>query len=357
MTRGRTLPLPSHSRTIRPTATPSPMQRTAMRRFLLPTAAVLVIFGMTACGSSSKTTETPTTTIAPVASGTPTTNTGGPTTVTTTPTTAATATASVTIGSANFPENEVLADIYADALTKAGVKVTTKLNIGSREVYFKELENGTLTVFPEYNGALLDYLVPTSTVSSTAKVDAALAKALPSTLEALNPSAAQDKDSVTVTAAFAAAHHLTSIADLKPIESQVTIGGPPEFATRSEGLLGLEKLYGLTLKFKPLDESGPLSIAALNDGTVQAADIFTTDPSVSKYHFVALQDPKNLFAAQNVIPIVNRKVATPTITATLNAVSAALTTADLVQLVGGVVNDHADPNTVAAQFVSVEKLG
>lgn len=263
----------------------------------------------------------------------------------------------VVIGSANFPENEVLADIYADALRKAGVPVTTKLNIGSREVYFKEMENGTLNVFPEYNGALLGYLQPSATASSTADVDRALAAALPSSLEALSPAAAQDSDSVTVTQAFATAHNLHSIADLEPIESQVTIGAAPEFQNRQEGLLGLQKLYGLQLKFKALDEAGPLTIAALNQGTVQAADIYTTDPSVAKYHFVALADPKHLFPAQNVIPIVNRSVATPTVVKTLNAVSAALTTADLVQLVSGVVNDHADPSTVASQFVTQYHLG
>jgi osmoprotectant transport system substrate-binding protein len=162
---------------------------------------------------------------------------------------------------------------------------------------------------------------------------------------------------VTVTSTYAAAHHLQSIADLAPIQSQVTIGAATEFQSREVGLLGLMRLYGLTLHFKALDESGPLTIAALNDGTIQAADIYTTDPSVAKYHFVSLSDPKHMFPAQNVIPIVNRAVATPAVVNTLNAVSAALTTATLVQLVGGVVNDHADPSTVAAQFVTQEHLG
>jgi osmoprotectant transport system substrate-binding protein len=258
----------------------------------------------------------------------------------------------VIVGSANFPENEILADVYADALRAAGVQVTTKLDIGSREVYFKEMESGALNVFPEYNGALLSYLKPSATASSTADVDAALSSALPAGLQALQPSPAQDSDSVSVTAAFAAAHHLKSIGDLKAIESQVTIGAAPEFQTREEGLVGLQKLYGLTLKFKALDEAGPLTIAALRDGTVQAADIYTTDPSVARYHFVALADPKHVFPAQNIIPIVNRNVATPTVVDTLNKVSAALTTADLVQLVNAVVNDHVDASTVASQFVS-----
>jgi osmoprotectant transport system substrate-binding protein len=334
-----------------------------MRRVLLPTiTATAMLLAVSACGSSSRTTALPTTTTA--SGGSSTTATGGSSTTATGGSSTTTAagggatSSSVIVGSANFSENVVLADIYADALKKAGVTVTTKLNIGSREVYFKALEAGQLSVFPEYNGALLDYLQPTATASSTSAVNAALAKALPSGLEALNSSSAQDKDSVTVTQKYATAHHLTSIADLAPIQSQVTIGGPAEFATREEGLLGLKKLYGLTkIKFKPLDESGPLTIAALNDGTIQAGDIFTTDPSISKYHFVALADPKSLFAAQNVTPIISKKVATPTVTKTLDAVSAALTTSTLEQLVAGVENDHADPGTVASEFVSQEKLG
>jgi osmoprotectant transport system substrate-binding protein len=317
-----------------------------MRRLFLPIIAVVVLVGgLAACSSSSKTASSSTTTAS-------------------SPSTTATSSASstpagnpaVVIGSANFPENEILADIYADVLKGKGVPVTTKLDIGSREVYFKEMENGTLNVFPEYNGALLDYLQPSATASTTAEVDAALAQALPSNLEALQSSSAQDKDSVTVTSSFAKAHNLSSISDLKALGT-ITFGGPPEWKTREQGLIGLENVYGLSINFKPLDESGPLTIAALNDGTVQAGDIFTTDPSVTKYHFVALADPKQLFSAQNVTPIVNKSVATSTITNALNAVSAALTTSVLVQLVGAVVNDHVDASAVAAEFVQQAKLG
>jgi osmoprotectant transport system substrate-binding protein len=317
-----------------------------MRRLLFPIVAALVLVGgLAACSSSSK-----------AASSSATTSSSSVTTAPSSASSTPSGNPAVVIGSANFPENEILADIYADVLKGKGVPVTTKLDIGSREIYFKEMENGTLNVFPEYNGALLDYLDPSATASTTQEVDAALAQALPSNLEALQSSSAQDKDSVTVTAAFAKAHNLSSISDLKALGT-ITFGGPPEWSTREQGLLGLEKVYGLSINFKPLDESGPLTIAALNDGTVEAGDIFTTDPSVTKYHFVALADPKGLFSAQNVTPIINKSVATSTITSALNAVSAALTTAVLVQLVGAVVNDHIDASTVASQFVQQANLG
>jgi osmoprotectant transport system substrate-binding protein len=242
---------------------------------------------------------------------------------------------SVVIGSANFPEDEVLAQIYALALQAKGIKVTDKFNIGSREVYYPEIEKGSISIIPEYNGALLTTSVDkTSAAATTAAVDQALTSGLPASLEVLNPSAAQDSDSVTVTQAFATAHHLTSIADLAPVAKTMVFGAAPEFQTRSDGIPGLQKNYGVTFKsFDPLgDESGPITIAALVDNKVQAADIFTTTPQIATDHLVTLTDPKNNFAAQNVIPLVYKKAATPAIVTTLNLISAKLTTESLITL-------------------------
>jgi osmoprotectant transport system substrate-binding protein len=263
------------------------------------------------------------------------------------------------VGSANFPENELLAEIYVLALQAKGIKVTPKFNIGSREVYYPEVKNGTITIIPEYNGALLTTSVDTtSTASTTAEVDAALTSDLPSSLEVLNPSSAQDKDSVTVTQATATKYHLSSIADLAPVAKDFVIGGPSEFKTRTDGLIGLKKNYGLTFKaFDPLDESGPVTLAALVDGKVQAADVFTTTPQIITDHLVALADPKFNFAAQNVIPLVYKPDLTPTITATLNAVSAKLTTTALLQLDNAVITDKVNYTTAAQGFLQAVGLG
>ena len=265
---------------------------------------------------------------------------------------------SVVIGSANFPENELLAEIYALALQAKGVKVTDKFNIGAREVYYPEIAKGAITIIPEYNGALLTTSVDTSsTAATTSQVDAALNAKLPSTLEILTPSTAQDKDSVTVTQAFAKAHHLTSIAQLKPIAHTMVIGGPPEFKTRTDGLIGLAKNYGLHFKaFDPLDESGPITLAALKDGKVQAADVFTTTPQIITDHLVALADPKFNFAAQNVVPLVYKKGVNSLIVNTLNAISAKLTTAGLLAMDKAVILDHASYSTVAAAWLKAEGL-
>jgi osmoprotectant transport system substrate-binding protein len=266
---------------------------------------------------------------------------------------------SVIVGSANFPENEVLAEIYALALQKAGVKATTKLNIGAREVYYPQVEKGAITIIPEYNGTLLTVEVDkTSTAKTTADVDAALAAKLPSTLTVLNPAPAEDSDSITVTQATAAKYKLKSIADLKPVASQFVLGGPPEFKTRTDGVIGLKSTYGLTFKgFDPVDESGPITLAALTSGKVQAADVFTTTPQIVSDKLVSLTDPENLFAAQNVIPLVYKPALTPTISSTLNAVDAKLTTSALLALDVKVIVDKENYTSAAQDWLQSAGLG
>jgi len=263
------------------------------------------------------------------------------------------ASGTVVVGSANFPESELLAEIYAQALQAKGIKVTPKLNIGSREVYYPQIEKGTISIFPEYNGALLSVAVdPKSTAKTTAEVDAALTAKLPSSLEILNPSSAVDADSVTVTQATAAKYHLKSIEDLKPYAKDLIIGGPPEFKTRVQGLVGLKDNYGLTFKgFDPLDESGPITLAALVNGKVQAADVFTTTPQIITDHLVTLADPKFNWSAQNVIPLVYKPAMNSTITDTLNAISAKLTTPALLQMDVAVILQKADYSTTAATWL------
>ena len=173
----------------------------------------------------------------------------------------------------------------------------------------------------------------------------------------LNPASATDSDSVTVTQATAAKDHLKSIADLKPYAATMAFGGPPEFKTRSDGLAGLKANYGLTFKgFDPLDESGPITLSALTGGKVQAADVFTTTPQIITDKLVTLADPKFNFAAQNVIPLVYKPAMNSTITDTLNAVSAKLTTEALLQMDAAVILQHANYATVAAGFLKAEGL-
>ena len=218
----------------------------------------------------------------------------------------------IIVGSANFTESELLANIYAGALKAKGLDASTHLDIGAREVYLKAMEDGSINLMPEYTGNLLAYYDKTSTVADPAGVYTALQKALPSTLLALTPSQAEDQDSVAVTADTAKKYNLTSIADLVPVAGQMTLGGSSEWQTRADGPPGMKKIYGLTFgTYKVLDSGGPLSVKGLSSGLVQASDIFTTDPAIKANNFVVLKDPKNLFTAQQVVPLIAKSVASP----------------------------------------------
>jgi osmoprotectant transport system substrate-binding protein len=265
---------------------------------------------------------------------------------------------SLTVGSADFPENVLLADIYADAMTAKGVKVSKKLNIGERAAYFPALKDGGINFIPEYNGSILAYLSPKATAKSTAEVDAALPAALGADLTALQSSPAQDSDTITVTQATATKYNLKSIGDLASVASKLTLGAPAAFQTRSDGVPALKSVYGVTFgKFTSLAAGGSITVTALKSGSISAADIFSTDSSIAKNNFVSLTDDKNMFAAQNVIPILTKSKVTPTITDACNAVSAKLDTKTLASLVSKVQDDKQDPDAVAKAWLATVSLG
>jgi osmoprotectant transport system substrate-binding protein len=262
---------------------------------------------------------------------------------------------SIVVGSANFPESQLLGELYAQALEAKKIKVTRKFNIGSREVYFDQVKSGAIAVMPEYNGALLTTSVdPKSTAVTTDDVNAALKAKLPASLGILASSQAEDKDSVTVNPQTAQQYHLKSIADLKSAAGQVTIGGPSEFKTREQGLVGLQSKYGLKFKkFQPFDANAQTTLVKLlKSNKIQAADLFTTDPTITANKFVVLQDPMNVFSAQNVTPLIYKSGVNATAQAALNAVSAKLTTQDLLDMMTRVVSDKDDQETVAKDWLS-----
>jgi len=262
----------------------------------------------------------------------------------------------MTIGSADFPESQLLATIYAKALSAKGIAVNTKLNIGSREVYLPALLDGSIDMIPEYSGATLSYLDKKATAHAPLDVADALRKVLPEGISMLPPSPAQDSDVVVVTKATADKYKLATIADLKPVASHLVLGGPPEWKSRKEGVVGLKEVYGLTFKsFKTLDVAGPLTLSALLNGQIDAADLTSTDPAIKSNNLVALEDTLNLFPAQNIVPIFSVKKITPEIASALNAVSVALTTEDLI-VMNGNVNDHESIDVIADRWLAKHKV-
>ncbi|MBV8933997.1 MAG: ABC transporter substrate-binding protein [Kutzneria sp.] len=260
----------------------------------------------------------------------------------------------ITVGSANFAESKLIAEIYAAALGNKGIKVTKRLGIGSRETYLPALKDSSVDLVPEYAGVLLQYLDKTVDKTSADDVYSALRAKVPAGLSVLDKSPAEDKDSIVVTKQLAEKYNAKSIADLAPHCGELIFGGPPEFKTRPDGIPGLDKHYGCRFAdYKALDAGGPLTVAALRQNSVQAVDLFTTDSSIKTNDWVVLTDPKGNFAAQNVVPLINTKKATEAVTKVLNAVSAKLDTATLVDLNTRLAgDDHPDASTVASQWLA-----
>ena len=272
------------------------------------------------------------------------------------PAPAATKSNEITIGSADFPESELLATIFAKALAEAGIPVATKLNIGSREAYMPALRDGSIDLIPDYIGATLEYLDATTTAHNTREITASLRQHLPAGITLLAPSVAEDSDVLVVTRATAEAYHLKAISDLAPVAGQLVLGGPPEWKTRHAGVIGLKKVYGLTFKsFKTLDVTGPITLSALLHGQVQLADLTSADPAIAQEQLVVLEDPKNLFPAQNIALLVSTRKLNSKIVATLDAVTAALTTRDLIEMNARLAN-HESFDDVAGDWVKGHKL-
>ncbi len=256
----------------------------------------------------------------------------------------------IKVGSADFSESVLLAEIYAGALRAKGINATTSLNIGAREAYLKGLSDGSINLIPEYTGALALFYNKNFAQTDATKVYTELQSLLPAELTILDKSAAEDNDSMTVTNQTAQKYNLATISDLGPVAKDLVLGAPPEFTSRAQGVPGLAKTYGLTFKtFRAL--KGQALIQALKNGQVDVANVFTTDPAIQANGFVALQDDKKLFGSQNIVPLIAKKAATPAVTQALNAVSAKLTTENLRAMLTKVDVEHQDAKAVAAEWL------
>ena len=259
----------------------------------------------------------------------------------------------VVVGSADFTENKILAEVYAGALKTAGVKTTVKSGIGARELLVKALQDKSLGVVPEYTGNLLNYFDKTNATTTSEDVYTALKSKTPSGLSVLDKSAAEDKDVLVVTKA-------TSDAGVKSVEDLASkpdfvLGAAGEWAQRWEAKIN--EVYGVKFKeIKTTDAGGPVTVDALKGGTVQVANLYTTSADIKANGFVELADPKNLYPAQNVVPLFRSDALDDKGKAALNKVSAALTTEKLAELVKRVDVDKETIANVAADFLSKEKL-
>ena len=261
----------------------------------------------------------------------------------------------IVVGSQDYYSNQIIAEVYAQALEGSGFQVERQLRIGQREVYMPEIEAGAIDVFPEYTGNLLQYLDQNASAHTSQEVYDALATALPMGLRALDQSPATDQDSYVVTSTFAAEHSVTSIGDLAGA-GPLVLGGNSELETRPYGPMGLAQTYGVSVDFTPIEDSGgPLTIKALKDGDIQLANIYSSDPALAEGTLTVLEDPDGLFLASHVVPLASSRVGEDA-AAVINRVSGALTSADLVEMNRASTKDQKSASQIAREWLASKGL-
>ena len=261
------------------------------------------------------------------------------------------------VGSQDYYSNEIIAEIYAQALEANDIAVDRDFRIGQREVYLPDIEAGKIDVFPEYTGSLLQALDKNAAGGTSDETYATLQEALPEGLRVLDKADASDQNSWTVTQAFADKYNLTDIESLKNVTEPIVVGGNAELETRPYGPTALKEKYGIeTAGFKPIEDGGgPLTVKALVDGDIQITNIYTASPNIKSDKLVALADPDGLFFADNVVPVVSDRV-TDKAEKVLNTVSAALSAEDLVSLNAQSFNAQKKAEDIAAAWLKQAKL-
>lgn len=271
-------------------------------------------------------------------------------------TTSAAAAAVVTVGSADFPESQLLSEIYAQTLQANNVRVARKDPIGSRELYYQAIVNNEIQLVPEYTNSLLSYVLRLAdpdaapTATNVEEQVAALGEALPATLVAGTPSPAEDKDVIVCSAEVAEEYDLVTLSDLAEVSGEITLGAPPEFEGRSPfGLVGFEEIYGAEFgEFVPLGIG--VMAESIKTGAIDCGNMFSTMSAITTEAFIALEDDKTIVPNEAVLPLMRAEVA-PLISSTLDQVSARLTTDILKALMVRIEVDKEAPADVARAFL------
>jgi osmoprotectant transport system substrate-binding protein len=313
---------------------------------LAPVACALAAFVLAACGSGAR--KQPVATDGPI---TPPTTTAA----TTTTNLPGTDKPSITIGDKNFTEQFVLGELYAQALTAAGYSVSINRNIGPTDVTINALKSGRISMYPEYIGTWNSAVAGIKRKFKTAEAAyrAGRTWAAANGFQLMNPTPFDDKTAIAVTLAYAAQNRLKTIADLRRVATSMTFGSPPQLYQSDLGLPGVEQAYGFApAALKSLDVGS--QYYALTTNQVQAADVNTTDGQLVSGDYVLLSDPQNVFGWGQVVPVVSEKTLAqegPAFSATVNAVSALLTTRNIRWMNAEVDIGGETPQAVAQQFL------
>ncbi len=263
----------------------------------------------------------------------------------------------------DFPESEVLAELYAQVLRFHGYPVEVVPRLGPREIVEPALEQDRVDLVPGYLGSGLNFLYEQARVA-TADSQATyslLQRALAARgLTALAFAPAQDRNGFVVTGDAARKRRLRNLTDLRPIARQLTFGGPPECPDRPLCLRGLRDAYGLEFRRFESMPSRTATADALEAGEIDVGMLETTDGNLAGRDLVQLADDRRLQPAENVVPLLRQQIIAAygsALVRLVDAVTAQLTTSDLVRMNGRVELDRAEPAAVAADWLRSHPVG
>lgn len=273
---------------------------------------------------------------------------------------------SVTISGQNFPEAEIVADMYQQLLQHDGYNVTVKL-VGTRDVYMAKGQfPGAVDIVPEYLGGIADYLntqanganaKPVSSPDVQATLQAAQQLASKKGITLLAPSQATDANAFFTTKKYAQTNKLTNLSSLKG--KSVVLAAAPDCKGRTDCAGGLEKAYGIKVtKVLPLGYASDQTYQSVLKGESQLGETSTTDGSLDSQGLQLLPDDKKIQPAQNLLPAVSTAFLGkhPDVKATLEGLMNVLTTDDLTQLNGQVGNERKKPEDVAKAYLQSKNL-
>jgi osmoprotectant transport system substrate-binding protein len=268
----------------------------------------------------------------------------------------------ITVASFNFPESVLLAEIYAQAIEGAGMRVEREPSLGPRELVMPALLQGLVEFVPEYAGSGLQFLAGDGSTSPDHEINHQRFAERLATLDvtALDASPAEDQNGFAVTAETARRYGLRTLSDLARVSRELVFGGPPECTRRPFCIPGLERSYGITFGqvYSNLDTGGPRTVSALAEGTVDVALLFTSDGAIDLNDFVLLEDDLRLQPAENVTPVIGTGVLDhfgPSLADTVNAVSALLSTGEL-RTMNAEIARGANPEQIASRWLASSGL-
>jgi osmoprotectant transport system substrate-binding protein len=268
----------------------------------------------------------------------------------------------ITVASFGFPESVLLAEIYAQAIEGAGIRVEREPSLGPRELVMPALLQGLVEFVPEYAGSGLQFLAGDGSTSPDHEINHQRFAERLGTLDvtALDASPAEDQNGFAVTAETARRYGLRTLSDLATVSRELVFGGPPECMQRALCIPGLEQTYGIVFGrvFSNLDTGGPRTVSALAEGTIDVALLFTSDGSIALNDFVLLEDDRRLQPAENVTPVIATGVLDrfgASLADTVNAVSARLSTGELRTLNAEVARG-ATPEQIATSWLASNGL-